>query len=131
MLKVTCAIIDIEGEVLCAQRSKDMDLPLKWELPGGKIEEGETAQECLVREIKEELGIHISVGEQLPAFQHKYPNLKTIELLPFICKIKNGRIILKEHQQVKWLGKNELLSLDWAEADIPIVNFYIKNHYDH
>jgi 8-oxo-dGTP diphosphatase len=104
---------------------------LKWELPGGKIEEGETAQECLVREIKEELGIHISVREQLPSFQHEYPNQKTIELLPFICKIKNGEIILKEHQQVKWLGKNELLLLDWAEADIPIVNFYIKNHHDH
>ncbi len=126
MLKVTCAIIEREGGVLCAQRSKDMDLPLKWELPGGKIEVGETAQECLVREIKEELGIHISVREQLPVFQHEYPNQKTIELFPFICKIKNGTIILKEHQQVKWLGKNELLSLDWAEADIPIIQYYLK-----
>lgn len=126
MLKVTCAIIELEGEVLCAQRSNDMDLPLKWELPGGKIEDGETAQECLVREIKEELGIHISVREQLPAFQHEYPNQRKIELLPFICKIINGEIVLKEHRQVSWLGKSELLSLDWAEADISIIQYYLK-----
>jgi 8-oxo-dGTP diphosphatase len=131
MLRVTCAIIELNGKVLCAQRSKKMDLPLKWELPGGKVEVEETPEDCLIREINEELGLDIEIIRQLPAFQHKYPNQKTIELLPFICKIINGEIILKEHQQVKWLGKNELLSLDWAEADISIVNFYIRNHHDH
>ncbi|WP_244280915.1 (deoxy)nucleoside triphosphate pyrophosphohydrolase [Mucilaginibacter gossypiicola] len=127
MIKVTCAIIvDTNGLVFAAQRSATMSLPLKWEFPGGKIEPGETAEACLIREIKEELHVDVEIVAPLPANTHQYPNV-TVQLIPFVCKITSGQVLLKEHLDFKWLPKNELLALDWAEADVPIVEYYIKN----
>ncbi|WP_413670622.1 (deoxy)nucleoside triphosphate pyrophosphohydrolase [Mucilaginibacter sp. Mucisp86] len=127
MIKVTCAIIvDTDGLVFAAQRSATMSLPLKWEFPGGKIEPGETAEACLIREIKEELHVAIEILKPLPANTHHYPNV-TIQLIPFVCRITNGEIILKEHLDFKWLSKNELLALDWAEADVAIVRWYAES----
>lgn len=103
-----------------------MSLPLKWELPGGKIEPNESDEDCLVREIKEELNIEIEIIKSLEPNKHVYPTI-TIQLIPFICKQISGSIILKEHAAFKWLNTNELLDLDWAEADIPIINNYIKH----
>src|SRR5438067_2370928 len=126
MLQVTCALItNNQAQVLAAQRSETMGLPLKWEFPGGKIEPEETAEDCLVREIKEELNIEISIIEALPSNTHTYPKI-TIELIPFICEHISGKIILKEHAQYRWLHKNELLALDWADADVPIVKHYLN-----
>lgn len=126
MLQVTCAlIINNQNQVLAAQRSETMSLPLKWEFPGGKIEPNETAEDCLIREIKEELNIEVEIIKALPANIHAYPKV-TIELIPFICRHINGEIILKEHAQIKWLHKDELLALDWADADVPIVKHYLS-----
>jgi 8-oxo-dGTP diphosphatase len=125
-IDVTCALIINEaGLVLVAQRSLSMNLPLKWEFPGGKIEPNETPENCLIREILEELNINIQIIESLPYNVHHYP-LITIKLIPFICKFVNGEIDLKEHANFKWVYKNELLDLDWADADIPIVNYYLS-----
>jgi len=126
MIVVTCAIIENDGRILVTQRSEKMDLPLKWEFPGGKIEEGETIEECLVREIFEELNIHITVGLPLQPNTHLYSNGKEIYLLPFVCEYLSGSILLTEHADFKWLKKEELSSLDWAEADIAIVQAYIN-----
>jgi len=126
MLDVTCAIIEKRGKVLCAQRSAQMSHPLKWEFPGGKLEPGETLAACLKREIKEELGLDIAIQEQLPASKHTYSPTKVICLHPFICTILAGTITLKEHKQIAWLKLNELKVLDWAEADIPVLNHYIS-----
>jgi len=126
VIDVTCAlIIDGNNNVLAAQRSTQMNLPLKWELPGGKIEPNETPEECLIREIKEELNIDIAITNSLPSNIHNYPTI-TIKLIPFICRHINGEIELKEHAQYKWLNTNELLDLDWADADIPILNHYLN-----
>lgn len=126
MLQVTCAlIINAQNQILAAQRSQAMNLPLKWEFPGGKIELGETAEDCLIREIKEELNIEISIIKALPSNTYTYPKI-TIELIPFICEHIAGEIILKEHAQYRWLHKNELLALDWADADVPIVKHYLN-----
>lgn len=126
MIKVTCAlIINNEERILAALRSEDMNLPLKWEFPGGKIEPNETPEDCLTREIKEELNIEIQILKALPSNIHTYPNI-SIELIPFICAHVKGDIILKEHADFKWLHKNELLALDWADADLPIVKCYIS-----
>lgn len=118
-------MVDEQNRVLAAQRSEKMSLPLKWELPGGKIEPNETAENCLIREIKEELNIDVEILKELPSNIHTYPKI-TIELIPFLCKRINGDIILKEHANFKWLHKNELLALDWADADVPIVNYYLQ-----
>lgn len=126
-MKVACAIIENNGEILCAQRSNVMDLPNKWEFPGGKVK-NETLEECLRREIKEELGVEIVVLEQLPSNQHNYSKSKVIELIPFRCSLQTFEILLLEHSKVEWLPIEKLKSLDWAEADIPIVNYYIENY---
>jgi 8-oxo-dGTP diphosphatase len=126
VIKVTCAlIVNNQNCLLAAQRSQVMSLPLKWEFPGGKIEPEETAEDCLIREIKEELNIEIKIIQALPSNTHTYPKI-TIELIPFICEHINGEIILKEHAQFKWLHTDELLALDWADADVPIVNHYLN-----
>jgi len=126
MINVSCAIIvNSIGQVLVTQRSPLMPLPLKWEFPGGKIEDNETAEECLIREIKEELNIEIEITSALSPNDHQYPD-KLIRLLPFICKQTRGEIVLKEHTDYKWLDVKDLLDLDWAEADIPIVKQYLN-----
>ncbi len=100
---------------------------MKWEFPGGKIEKGESPEDALIREIEEELGISIQIMYFLDSNIHQYAT-KAIRLIPFVCKIKEGEISLREHAQYKWLNRNELLDLDWAEADIPIVNAYLKQY---
>jgi 8-oxo-dGTP diphosphatase len=124
-LHVTCAIIERDGLILAAQRSADMNMPLKWEFPGGKIDSGETPEECLRREILEEMGIRIRVGESLPASTHRYPAL-TVTLYPFICSIEVGEIVLHEHSAINWLPPSELHTLDWAEADLPVIAAYLS-----
>ncbi len=121
---VTCAIIESDNQVLVVQRSEKMKLPLKWEFPGGKIEQGESEQDCLKREIKEELNIQIELVKKLTPSPFYYPNI-FIELIPFIAKQVGGELKLNEHADFKYLDKSELLNLDWAEADVPVVKEYL------
>jgi 8-oxo-dGTP diphosphatase len=126
MLEVACAIIEWNNKVLVAQRSDTMSLPLKWEFPGGKIEENESAENCLVREIAEELSIQIEILFGLNETVYAYSETKIIKLIPFICKLKGGEVMLTEHAQFLWLEKSELTNLDWADADIPVLNNYLN-----
>lgn len=125
---VTCAIIEHNHKVLCVQRSEKMDLPLKWEFPGGKVEDMEHLEKCIKREIKEELGVKVSVIEQLPSNTHCYSPKKVIKLIPFRCSLQTFEIELKEHSKKKWSRVLDLENFDWAEADFPIVQYYIKNY---
>jgi len=127
LIQVTCALIEDDDQILCAQRSEKMSLPLKWEFPGGKLENGETLEECLRREIKEELGLDIKILEQLPSNTHKYSDKKVIKLIPFRCSLQTSEIDLKEHLKIEWASIFQLENFDWAEADIPIVQYYIQN----
>ena len=124
-LQVACAIIERDGKVLAAQRSERMSLPLKWEFPGGKIKEQEAPEACLVREVMEELGLRVTVGMALQKVSHAYPDF-AVTLSPFICSIAAGTLTLHEHKMVKWLPPTRLLSLDWAEADLPIITNYLE-----
>jgi len=124
-IHVTCAIIERDDLVLAAQRSRTMSLPLKWEFPGGKIITGETLEECLCREIREELDVAIGLHTPLPASTHKYPKL-TVTLYPFVCSIISGELTLREHAQISWLPPDKLSELDWAEADIPVLSSYCR-----
>ena len=101
-----------------------MSLPLKWEFPGGKIDEGESPEECLRRELVEELGIQVRVGKSLPATTHQYPTF-SVTLHPFICSIDSGTIVLHEHAAITWLPPEKLHFLDWADADIPVIESYL------
>lgn len=124
-IHVTCAIIERAGRVLATQRSAAMSMPHKWKFPGGKIDPGETAEECLRRELLEEIGIQARIGRSLPASTHQYPTF-TITLHPFVCTIEEGEIVLHEHEALLWLEPGELLCLDWAEADIPVLAAYLS-----
>lgn len=129
MIDVTCAIIFKGNKVLVTQRSELMSLPLKWEFPGGKIELNETAEYCLHREIKEELNLEISILKRLEPRPFDYANFK-INLIPYVAKYVSGDISLAEHKSFKWLEPEQLKSLDWALADIPVLEEFLKLHYD-
>ena len=124
-IKVTCAIITIQNKVLAVQRSNRMSLSMKWEFPGGKIEEGESETNCLKREIWEELNIEIDLLDRLTPSVYKYPALM-IELIPYTANYVSGELKLKEHHQYLLLNRDELDTLDWAEADWPIVHEVMK-----
>jgi 8-oxo-dGTP diphosphatase len=128
-LHVACAIIEKGRKVLTAQRSFNMSLPLKWEFPGGKIAHGELPKDCLRREVLEELGLHINVGQPLPLHTHCY-HAFTVTLYPFVCAIESGELTLHEHAAFAWLPPEELLALDWAEADLPVIQTYLSNLKD-
>src|SRR5690606_17584748 len=103
MLIVTCAIIIHDGNVLICQRSSTMDLPLKWEFPGGKVEPGEDEKLTIVREIKEELHLDIAVIKRLQPAEHDYPTFR-IRLIPFIAKVVGGELLLEEHADAEWIA---------------------------
>lgn len=124
-IHVTCAIIEQSGQVLAAQRSATMSHPLKWEFPGGKIQPGETPEECLRREIREELGVTLSITHPLGPATHLYPTI-TVTLYPFICMVSAGELTMYEHAAVVWLPPAELLGLDWAAADLPVLVAYLR-----
>jgi len=126
-LKVTCAIIVDGKKLLLAQRGEQMSLPLKWEFPGGKIREGESASDCLIREIKEELELNISIMKALPSSFHDYETF-SLELLPHICAITTGTLTLHEHNDAVWLLPEKAQEMDLAEADIPVLLSYINDH---
>lgn len=123
-LHVSCAIIEKDGLVLAAQRSEFMSLPLKWEFPGGKLDLHENAADCLAREIKEELDVDINILSSLPPSHWQYSAF-AITLYPFICNLGPGKISLAEHKAISWVKPLDLLALDWAEADIPVVKSYL------
>ena len=123
-LHVACAIIEQNGTVLTAQRSAAMSLPLKWEFPGGKIEAGETAEECLIRELREELGVSVFIGSALSPATHCYPDF-TVTLYPFTCRLTGGTVSMYEHHALKWVEPQQMADLDWAAADLPVIREYL------
>ena len=126
IIPVVCAIIEQDDLVLCALRSEQMSLPGKWEFPGGKLELNELPEDALIREIKEELNVSIEIVESLPISDYSYVPEKVIRLIPFRCVIQNNEIpVAAEHAELRWVKKEDLLNLNWAEADVPIVKNYI------
>lgn len=125
MINVTCAIILNKDKILATQRSELMNLPLKWEFPGGKIDGNETAKDCVKRELKEELNIEIEILTKLDDKPFDYGDF-SINLIPFVSNYLSGDIILTEHKDFKWLTREELLFLDWAPADIPVLKEFLK-----
>jgi|SRR5690554_1587294 len=120
MTQVVCAIIIYNNKILITQRSETMKLPLKWEFPGGKIEEGENETQALTREIREELNIEILPQKQISSHIHDYGSFK-INLIAYISKYISGEIKLLEHKNYMYVNLEDLKSYDLAEADLPII----------
>ena len=118
-VRVVAAIIIENGQVFATQRGYG-EFKDGWEFPGGKIEPGETPEEAIVREIKEELDTEVEVIELLDTVEYDYPNFH-LSMGCFICKIKSGDLVLKEHEAAKWLTKDTLGSLEWLPADMGLV----------
>lgn len=121
-IEVVAAIIENQGKYLCAQKGafKYDYIAYKWEFPGGKVELGESLEQAIEREIHEELHINVKAGELLTTVEHQYPDFH-ITMHGFLCESESYDIVLTEHASTKWLKLQELMSLDWAAADIPIV----------
>lgn len=102
-----------------------MSLPLKWEFPGGKIENGETEEEALIREINEEMKCDLIVESKIIAAEYEY-DFGIVNLTTYKCTLNNEMPTLTEHKEIKWLAPNELTKLDWAPADIPTVEVITK-----
>ena len=118
-VRVVAAIIIENGKVFATQRGYG-EFKDGWEFPGGKIEPGESPEEAIVREIKEELDTEVEVIELLDTVEYDYPNFH-LSMGCFICKIKSGDLVLKEHEAAKWLTKDTLGSLEWLPADMGLV----------
>tara|TARA_R110000772_G_scaffold33146_4_gene80804 strand:- start:89 stop:484 length:396 start_codon:yes stop_codon:yes gene_type:complete len=122
-IEVVAGIIFFENQILCVQRPKNKlhYISEKFEFPGGKIEAGETKTEALQRELFEELNISPDIKSLYLTVDHEYPDFE-LKMHSFICEVETKELILHEHIDQKWLTLKELKKLDWAEADIPIVD---------
>lgn len=118
-VRVVAAIIIENGKVFATQRGYG-EFKDGWEFPGGKVEQGETPEKAIVREIKEELDTVVEVRELLDTVEYDYPNFH-LSMDCFICKIKSGDLVLKEHEAAKWLTKEILRSVAWLPADAGVV----------
>ena len=119
-INVVGAIVVLDGKILCARRGSTGPLPGMWEFPGGKIEQGETHAMALEREILEELGCTIVVGEKVVTTSHLY-EFGTVTLTTYFCKLLERAPQRTEHDSLVWLLPGDLNKLEWAAADIPAV----------
>lgn len=128
MTDVTCAVIrNDEGLVLVVRRGPKMDNAGKWEFPGGKTKPGEDHEDCIIREIGEELGISVIIAGRLEPVEHDYGD-KQIRLIPFLCDTLAPKPVLSEHDEYRWMLPGEIVTLDLTAADIPIALQYAAEH---
>lgn len=127
-IEVVAGVIFWKNLVLCVQRPKNklQYISEKFEFPGGKIEEGETLEEALHRELLEELNLSSKINSFFLTVIHEYPDFE-LTMHSFICEVESKELILHEHIDQKWLRIEELTTLDWAAADIPIVDKLLSN----
>jgi 8-oxo-dGTP diphosphatase len=126
MKRVVAALIMKDGKVLVCQRTRHQTMPLKWEFPGGKIEEGEQPRDALRRELDEELGIDARIGEEVARIHHKYKNGGAVELRFYAVKEYKGELENRIFRDIRWARRSELPTYDFLEADLELVRDLAK-----
>jgi len=122
-IPVVCAIIEKDGMILAAQRGIDQSNAGLWEFPGGKVHSGETAEQALKREIREELAVEINITKQLEPVSYRYPWI-FIRLIPFVCSISQGEPVALEHAQLRFFNRSDCGKILWSPADIKVMEEY-------
>jgi len=129
-IKTVAGVIRNEkGEVLCTLRDQGKYdyVSFKWEFPGGKIEEGETLEQTLTRELHEELEIDVEIGKFLYQVEHDYPDFH-LSMAVFDCKLISKEMKMNVHKGIKWMRTEDMMKLDWAAADIPVAELVAKGN---
>ena len=116
------------GEILCTLRDQGKYdyVSFKWEFPGGKTEEGETKEQTLIRELREELEIEVKIGDFFYQVEHDYPDFH-LSMAVFECELVSTEMKMNVHKGIKWLAPKDIMTLDWAAADIPVAEKIYKN----
>lgn len=125
IINVVAAAIEKDGKIFCAQRLEGKSLGGFWEFPGGKLENGESEEQALLREIQEEFNAEIEIIEFINEASHEY-DFGTVTMKTYLCKLLSDQLNLLEHQDSLWLSPNELSSLNWAPVDRPAVELLRK-----
>ena len=121
MIEVTAAVIYKEGKFLICQRPKGKNCELLWEFPGGKIEPGETGEQCIVREIQEELGVTLRVLRKLTDVVYDYPD-RTVHLHFYVTEIESGELVRKEHNAFAWITEADIPNYQFCPADAKMLS---------
>ena len=122
MKRVVAALIIKDSKILVCQRTKHQTMPLIWEFPGGKIEEGEQPRDALHRELDEELGIDATIGDEVARIRHEYRSGNSVELRFFVVQEFRGELENRIFRDMKWAERTELPSFDFLEADLKLVS---------
>ncbi|CAH1203029.1 CTP pyrophosphohydrolase [Paenibacillus allorhizoplanae] len=130
MKKVAAALLMKENKILIAQRKSTDKLAGKWEFPGGKQEDGETLEECLKREMNEEFGIEVNVGDFFGESTFHYM-AGTIVLYAYWCTWTSGELVAVDHDDYRWVSVEEMSQFDFAPADVPFINTLVSLSYGH
>ncbi|HHV71407.1 MAG TPA: 8-oxo-dGTP diphosphatase MutT [Clostridia bacterium] len=128
-IKVTAGVITDNDKVLITRRIPKENFAGGWEFPGGKIEDNETPEDCLVRELKEELNIDVSIDKFCTEVTYDYGNLN-IDLIAYYCTIVGGEIQISVHDKYKWVKISDLLKFDFLPADIPIAKKVMEDYHE-
>jgi 8-oxo-dGTP diphosphatase len=122
MKHVVAGILVRDGKILVCQRTRHQTMPMKWEFPGGKIEEGEQPRDALRRELEEELGIEATIGEEVARIRHEYKGGGAVELRFYLVTEYRGELENRIFRDLQWAKKEELPSFDFLEADLSLVS---------
>ena len=122
MKRVVAGVILQDGKILVCQRTRHQTMPMKWEFPGGKIEEGEQPRDALRRELEEELGIRATIGEEIARIKHEYKGGSSVELRFYLVQEYHGEIENRIFRDLQWSEPKDLPSFDFLEADMTLVN---------